>query len=29
MKKYMAIGALGALLIVASWYVLPAAADAG
>lgn len=29
MKKYMTIGALGALLIVASWYVLPAAADAG
>jgi hypothetical protein len=29
MKKYMMIGALGALLIVASWYVLPAAADAG
>ena len=29
MKKYMMVGALGALLIVASWYVLPAAADAG
>ena len=29
MKKYMMIGALGALLIVASWYVLPAAAEAG
>jgi hypothetical protein len=29
MKKFMMIGALGALLIVASWYVLPAAAEAG
>jgi hypothetical protein len=29
MRKFMVIGALGALLIVASWYVIPAAAEAG
>ena len=29
MKKALVIGALGALLIVASWHFLPAAAEAG
>ena len=29
MKRYLTIGAVAALLIVASWHFLPAAAEAG
>lgn len=29
MQKALMVGALGALLIVASWYILPAATEAG
>ena len=29
MKKSLTIAALGSLLIVASWYLLPVAAEAG
>lgn len=29
MKNALYLGAVGALMIVASWYILPAAAEAG